>query len=209
LAFRTKENSFRKVQLVSLIDMIFILLVFFMVTVTVVRLTIKEQKLPVPTPISERGRAQIVIQLLNNGNFLWLDDHATAQISKVMDTIEKNYSYLSPSELNRKKTEEALSILLKKNIFRKDQMEGKLKHLLKIADSDPSSHYFVLLRSPDEIPYYEIINIMQKLNSAKYQNVLYGCVGGRLDDIKNSQNVKVVIEKDKNGRRRENLQIDC
>ena len=208
MAFRTQKDDFRKVQLVSLIDMIFILLVFFMVTVTVVRLTIKEQKLPVPTPVSERGRAQIVIQLLNNGEFLWLDDRATTLISKVMDTIEKRFSYLSPSELNQKKTKEALRILLKKNIFPGDQMEEKLNQLLKKANSDPSSNYFVLLRSPDEIPYYKIINIIQKFNSAKYQNILYGCVGGTLNDIKNSKNVKVVIERDRNGRRRENLQID-
>ena len=208
MAFRTQKSDFRKVQLVSLIDMIFILLVFFMVTVTVVRLTIKEQKLPVPTPISERGRAQIVIQLLDNGDFLWLDDRATALISKTISTVEKRFSYLSPSELNQKKTKEALRILLNNNIFHGNQMEKKLKLLLKKANSDPSSQYFVLLRSPDKIPYYKIINIIQKFNSARYQNILYGCVGGNLKDIKNSKSVRVVIERDKNGRRRENLQID-
>jgi len=188
--------------------MIFILLVFFMVTVTVVRLTVKEQKLPVPTPISERGRAQIVIQLLNNGDFLWIDDRATALISKVMDKIEKKFSYMSPAKLNQTKTKRALDVLLKKNIFPGNQMKAKLDQLLKKANSDPSSNYFVLLRSPDEIPYYKIIDIIQKFNSAKYQNILYGCVGGTLNDIKNSKNVRVVIERDRNGRRRENLQID-
>ncbi|GBD93595.1 biopolymer transport protein ExbD/TolR [bacterium BMS3Abin05] len=208
MAFRTVEDGHKKVQLISLIDMIFILLVFFMVTVTVVRLTIKEQKLPVPTPVSEPGRAQIVIQLLDNGNFLWIDDRATSLISKKMESVEKKFSYLSPSELNKKKTREALKVLINRNIYRGEQLDNQLSKLVKKSDSDPSSQYFVMLRSPDKIPYYKIIHIIQKLSDAKYQNILYGCVGGSIEDIKKSKNVKVIIERDKNGRRRENLQIN-
>ncbi len=208
MAIKFREEDRRKMELTSLIDMVFILLVFFLVTVTVVQLTVKEQKLPVPTPISEPGRAQILIQLLADGRFLWIDDQATSIVSRIMDQVEKTFGYLSPRELENKKTHQALRVLLNKNIFPGDLLESKLDRLISKANKTPSSQYFILLRVPDSVPYYHIIDIIQKLSRAKFHNISYGCVGGSIAQIRNSKNVKVVIEKDKHGRRRENLRID-
>ncbi len=208
MAIKKQQEERKKMELTSLIDMVFILLVFFLVTVTVVQLTVKEQKLPVPTPISEPGRAQILIQLLDDGRFLWIDEQATSVVSKIMNRIERNFSYLSPRELETKKTKTALNAILNRNIFPKDRLEKKLDQLIAKANKEPSSQYFILLRVPDSVPYYHIIDIIQKLSQARFHNISYGCIGGSIEQIRKSKNVKVVIERDKNGRRRENLRID-
>ena len=200
MAFKKKRRPKERVELVSLIDMVFILLVFFLVTSFVIRMPIQERSVSIPTPENKLGRAQIVIQYIDEERVFWLDEHAAS----IVEEVEENYGYLSPVRLRNR----ILSELISRNTFSVEQLEEKLKQLGVQATEDPFSRFFVLIRCPNEIPYFRIINVIAMLSDTPYRNIKYGCVGGTLSQIQQCQRITTVVEEDAGGRRRKNIRID-
>jgi len=200
MAFKSIRKKKEKIELVSLIDLLFILLVFFLVTSFVVRLPLQERNISIPTPENKPGRAQIVIQLIDNNFIFWIDEDASSKVKE----IENRMGYLSRETLNR----EIVKRLLKSYTISKNLFYLKLRNLVNRADRNPDHNYFVMIRCPDNLPYTDVIEIISRLTKSKYNNISYGCVNGSINDIKNCKSIKTVTENDSYGNRRNNIQID-
>jgi biopolymer transport protein ExbD len=192
---RIKDTGRRRLELIPLMDMVFILLIFFLVTMFVAGLARQEQKLDIPTPKNEPGRAQIMIQLLPGGDFVWVDEGAT----KIVEDVERDFGYMNPTALRERKVEE----VLRRSTHNRDDLDRKLEALVERANGDPNAQHFVLIRCPNEIPYYRVVDIIKVLSNGEYDNIKYGCVGGTIEQIRNCTQIQVVREKD-----RKNLWID-
>ncbi len=200
MAFKNKRIQKERVELVSLIDMIFILLVFFLVTNFVIRMPMKERSLSVPTPENTLGRAQIVLQFIDDQHVFWLDESS----ADIVDQVESTFGYLSAANLRQR----ILNELVKQNTFSINVVDEKLKALCERASENAYARYFVLIRCPNELPYYHVINVITQLSETPYRNVKYGCVGGTLEDIQNCQRITIIVEDDVQGHRRKNILID-
>lgn len=199
MAFRKLKRKEERIELVSLIDMIFILLVFFLVTSYVIKLPLQERSVYIPTPENVLGRAQIMIQIINDDRFFWLDETAANTVEK----IESDYGYFSEKKLQG----QVLSALMNKNVMNRSQMVEKIAQLKDRANTDPNVKYFVLIRCPNELPYSVILEVISELTDTHFRNIQYGCVAGSLGDIQNATQITTVYETDEQGGRRKNIRI--
>jgi len=200
VAFTKDEKLKERVELVSLIDMIFILLVFFLVTSFVIRLPMQEKGMYVPTPEYSLGRAQMIIQFIDENHIFWMDE----SVSNTVEEIEESFGYLSVESLRDK----ILKELIEKNTITNEQLNDKINQLLVLADQDMSLKFFVLIRCPNDIPYFRVIDIIAKLSNTNYRNIKYGCTGGDIKGIKECKRIYTVYENDEQGKRRKNIRID-
>lgn len=196
MAFKQYDTKKKRPQLIALIDMAFILLLFFLVSSLVAQLTKREQKLSLPTPENKSGRAQILIQLLDKNNFIYLDQ----DFSSTVHAIEINYEFL-PDRAQRNMMIDALM----QKTFSKVQLIEKLSEKMESARNNPEQRYFILIRCLEQIYYYHLIDIIKSISGLP--NVNYGCVGGSLEDFKKASSISTREEIDQNGIRRDNLVI--
>lgn len=176
MAFRKLTLTDRRPPLVSLIDLIFILLIFFIITSIMIRLTRGESKLYIPTPKNEPGEAQILIQIIDEKKYLWLDHTA-------IDTLYR-YSYLLKQPTNpRAKVE----LLAGKMTLDEEALFARLQQLKESLSSRLKKEYFVLIRCPEYLPYFHATRIIEKLVDNPY--IEFGCVSGTLEEIRSSKNL--------------------
>jgi biopolymer transport protein ExbD len=197
MAFKNKQRQKEKVELVSLIDMIFILLAFFLVTNFVIRVPQQERNLYIPTPDNTPGNAQIMIQFINEEEVFWIDSHA----SDVVESMERELGFL-PNEILM---DTILTALLDRNILTLSQLDEKIENLKSDANDDPELESFVLVRCPNNVPYFRVIDVIVKLSNTLFQNLKYGCVGGTVEEI---SKIRTVIRRDRNGSERKNIVIE-
>ena len=180
MAFKKKRRDNRKIQMVSLIDLIFILLLFFIITSVMIRLSKGESKLYIPTPKNEPGEAQILIQIIDQDTYLWLDHTA-------IDTLNRYRHLLGKAN----ETAPKIDLLVDKMTVSSDLLFSRLMNLRDSSRDLRNKEYFVLIRCPNELPYYLATNIIEKMIDNPYLE--YGCVAGSLSDIRSS---KKIIAKD-------------
>ncbi len=200
MPFSKEKKSKGKVELVSLIDMIFILLVFFLVTSFVIHMPLQERKLSIPTPENVMGRAQIVVQFIDEQAVLWLDPDS----APFVEQLENEYGYLGRNELNRT----ILNQLITRFTIQHRQLSRNIESLKARAMSNPTENHFVLIRCPDNLPYYRVVQTIAALADFEIGNISYGCVGGNLDQIRNCERIYTVSERDSRGRLQRNIRID-
>jgi biopolymer transport protein ExbD len=199
MAFKKLKRHKENVELVSLIDMIFILLVFFLVTSYVIRTSLEERSLYIPTPENTLGRTQILIQIIDGEKAFWLDETASAVVS----SIEEEFGYLSPEGLRTR----ILNTLAENNVYSFERLQQAMQGLKSRAQRDPAARFFVLIRCPDEVPYASVLHLITFLMDTPYRNIRYGCVAGRLNDILQCKKIYTVTE-DIGSRRLKNIRID-
>jgi len=170
MAFRRLSHANRKLQMVSLIDLIFILLIFFIITSILIKLVRGESQLFIPTPKNEPGEAQILIQILDKDNYLWIDHTA-------IDTLNF-YTYKFTGNISHAKK---ANILLEKMSFDSTGFYERIESLKKMSAAQPHKEFFVLIRCPEEMPYYYATNIIERLIDVP--NLEYGCLAGSIDDV--------------------------
>jgi len=171
MAFKKISHVNRKVQMVSLIDLIFILLIFFIITSIMIKLSKGEAKLYVPTPKNEPGEAQIFIQIIDEDKYLWIDH-------TVIDTLNA-YSYKMPDPVS---TQYKVNVLLEKMVVSETGLQQKIERLKRQLQRQPNEDYFILIRCPEDKPYYVATNIIEQLVDTP--QLEYGCVAGSVDDLK-------------------------
>ena len=176
MAFRKLTQNSRKIELVSLIDLIFILLIFFIITSIMIKLTKGESKLYIPTPVNEPGEAQILIQILDENNYMWMDYTA-------IDTLLKYSFQLPDPNDNRLKVD----LLVSKLTVARETLYEQIEKLKEDSNFIQNREYFVLIRSPDYLPYHHATGIIERLSDNP--NFEYGCVSGTIDEIRNSSNI--------------------
>ncbi|MBN2103100.1 biopolymer transporter ExbD [bacterium] len=174
-----KKKSFKRdaVELVSLIDMIFILLVFFLVTSFAIKMPLQERSLMVPTPENKPGRAQIFIQIVNENEVFWLDQSANRDVK----AWDQELFYLLGDQKNR----EIISRLVRRNTLSPGALQQKLSRFVSNAQLHRNRTYFTVVRCPDNMPYVIVMKILSSLSQA--DNIEYGCLGGTLQDLLKSK----------------------
>ena len=178
MAFRKLSQERRSVPLTSLIDLIFILLIFFIISSIMMKLTKGESKLYIPTPINEPGEAQVLIQILDQDNYLWLDHSA-------IDTLLFYRNQLP----NQKDSRGKVDLLLDKMTINSEMLYDRLANLAESSNFQRNREYFIMIRCPDHLPYYYATDIIERL--VDNPNFEYGCVAGSIEDIKASKNIVV------------------
>ncbi len=178
MAFRRLTHENRKLQMVSLIDLIFILLIFFIITSVMIKMSRGEAQLYIPTPKNEPGEAQVLIQILDEEEFLWVDHTA-------IDTLNL-YTYKRRTALN---IQGKVDLLLQKMTLDSAGLRARLDALMAESAADPNKDYFVLIRCPDRLPYYRATALIEEL--VDLPSFEYGCVAGTIEDIRNSRGIQV------------------
>lgn len=184
----------------SFIDMLFMILIFYLVTCYSATVAFTERKMYIPTPKNELGRAQIVLQCIDENNMFWLDETA----SGIVTEVENEMSYLSTENLNKAIFDE----LLKRNMLTWNAVNDRLNDIVRQADQNPQATYFALIRVPNAMPYFRVADIISTFSNAQFQNIKYGCIAGTLDQLKRCKEIKTVLVEDKQGNRKKNLRID-
>ena len=200
MAFKVRKKSKEQLELVSLIDMILILLVFFLVTSYVMQLKYQEEGIYVPTPENKPGRAQIVLQLMAGGNFFWLDEGATQEVRRLRAT----YGFLPEPDRSRS----VVSALADANVFGPERLEERLSRLKDRARNHPDATFFILIRCPNALPYARVMDVIASLTDAGLPNIKYGCVGGEMRDLRALRRIDLRSVRDGSGAIRENITID-
>jgi len=197
VAFKKLRGGKNKAQLISLMDMAFLLLLFFLVTTLVSQSTKSEQQLTIPTPENKQpGRAQIMIQLINQNSYLFVDQTT----NDVVQDVINQWGFLPHNLLMQRIAE----TLLAQCRYNDAQLQEKLSQLRSRANQHPEEEYFILIRCPDELPYYLVIDLIRAISGLP--NLNYGCVGGSIYQIQTAKEIALVVETVK-GARRENLVI--
>lgn len=178
MAFRKINHGNRKIQLVSLIDLIFILLIFFIMTSVLIKISKGEAKLYIPTPKNEPGEAQVLIQILDEDSYLWIDHTA-------IDTLYRYRSRLTDYDNVRAKVDLLLDKLLVDTVGLNERLEG----LESASSRRLNKEYFILIRCPDNLPFHYATEIVEKLvGNPTFE---YGCVSGTVADLRESQNFSI------------------
>ncbi|MBN2029351.1 biopolymer transporter ExbD [bacterium] len=200
MPFNQKKRPKEQVELISFFDIFFILFVFFLVTSFVVRMPLQERILYIPTPENTLGRAQIVVQFIDEANVFWLDE----EVSSLVTEIEENYGYLSDTRLRDRIFDE----LFNQNVLTLEELDKKLSELRLRANQNPDLEYFLLIRCPNEISYFRVLDVITAISETSFRNIKYGCVGGTFDEIRQCRRIYTVVEIDADGNRRKNIRID-
>jgi biopolymer transport protein ExbD len=196
LSFKRRITGHNDVQLVSFMDMIFNLLLFFLVASYIATNTKAEKRFVFPTPKNELGSAEVFIQWVDERTVFWIDQGSSAEVQRVLN----QYSYLTAEEQSRT----AIGILHDGSRLDSNGLLQRLQSLVLTADSNPGRKYFVLLRCPNHIPYAVVLDVVAKLTEARYNNVEYGTAGGTLEQLK----LNVMESPDGEGNVRKIIRID-
>ena len=196
MSFRRRIGGSKDAQLVSFMDMIFNLLLFFLVASYIATNTRVEKRFVFPTPKNELGTAEVFIQWIDEGTVFWIDQEASVDVQRILN----EYSYLAPGEQSRT----VIGVLQERSRLDTGRLLQRLQLLVRTADSNPGKKYFVLLRCPNQIPYSVVLDVVARLAEARYNNVEYGTVGGTLDQLQ----LGVLENTDGEGNLRKIIRID-
>jgi len=178
MAFKRSREADKGLQLVSLIDLIFILLIFFIITSVLIKLSLGESKLYIPTPKNEPGDAQILVQIISEDSLLWLDHTAIDTLNLYTYRLKRPV----PAEIKR-------NILLDKMIVDRKGLIDKIGALKELAGTEREKDYFVIIRCPDHFPYHYATSIVERLLDVP--NLEYGCVSGSIHDFNDKSGFKI------------------
>jgi biopolymer transport protein ExbD len=177
MAFKREKEAKQSIELLSLIDMIFILLVFFLVTTFAGMGPGDEQALMIPTPKNRPGHAQLFIQIKNSGEFFWLDDRAQEAVNQLMLQFS-----LYPANMKNRMVWEQLE---SRFTFQSVDFQRRLTDFVRSSKAKPNRDYYIIIRCPDDVPYSAVMRIISILSAA--ENIKYGCIGGEMSDIRNAR----------------------
>lgn len=200
MAFKKTIKNKQSVQLVSFMDMIFMLLIFYLVTGYNPKTSFQEKNLYIPTPKNELGRAQMVLQFVDSDRMFWLDESAADIVSDTEDSM----GFLPVSQLNQA----ILDKLLQQCLYSSDEFGNKLKEFVDRANQNSQASFFVMIRVPHSMPFYRVADVISTLSNTQFQNIKYGCIPGTLEQFKGCREIKTVLVEDRQGNRKKNLRID-
>ena len=196
MAFKRRIAGSKEAPLVSLMDMIFMLLLFFLVTSYIATNAKVEMRFVFPTPKYELGTAEVFIQWIDERSVFWIDQSESVEVQRILNET----SYMTPEEQSRT----AIENMQNRNRMDMAQLALKLRSLAQTADADPGKKYFVLLRCPNQIPYSQVLDAVARLSDTRYNNIEYGTSGGTLDQLQ----LGVVESTDAEGNLRKLIRID-
>lgn len=156
MSFKHDPLLREKYGLTPLIDMVFLLLIFFLVTSYVGTGVISEQTLLVPTPIQKEGVMNILIQLYKTKTGDLRAYYIDSSINEVYRRIDAGSDYRF-NFVTKDPTIKA------KRVFQVIEWDydlsiNALKKRLKELESSKTS-LFIGVRCPYDVPYFEAIEV--------------------------------------------------
>ncbi len=131
----------------------------------------------VPTPKNEPREAQLLIQIIDEGRYLWVDHTAI----DLLRQLEYNAG-------RKPDTRTKINFLVEEMTLDKAELFSRLEHLAS-RDRAHNKAYFVLIRCPDALPYHYATSVIEKLvGNPRFE---YGCVSGTLEEILASKNIRI------------------
>jgi len=179
LSFKKRFDINKNIELTSLIDMIFILFIFFLVSSYMIQTPSQERGLFIPAPKNEPGTAQILIQIVDSNTIFWFD--------------KSDYKYIRNNIISGLSTQDIMYRLFNRNSISIQGLDNEIDNLKSIVKQNPEEHYFILIRSPNNLACGTVMDIIAKI--AGHTNIEYGCVGGSVNEILNCKTIKINPEK--------------
>lgn len=198
---RTGER--RKVGLVGLIDLIFLLLIFFLLTTTT-SLGRQDQRITIPVPLNEQGQAQVLIQVVDNNRYVYLDerwfDSADSVLAKspafsnewyrmnpsdksplfkrLLTSIDRVAGY--PTQMNRAELDECMRARLG-SVVRENNEAIKSQSL----SGRKIRNLFLVVRCPPAFPYGSVIGILNAIKDIDGGSgwLQFGTAEGTINDL--------------------------
>jgi hypothetical protein len=160
MPFKHEEKGRAKYALTPLIDTVFLLLIFFLVTSYVGSGVITEQRLTVPTPLQREGEMNILIQLYET-------NRGELRAYYIDDSINGAYGVIYYGKDERFNSVTKNPGILTQRLFQVIEWDyersfASLKNQLeRLKDSRYS--LFIGIRCPFDVPYFKIIELTSTL----------------------------------------------
>lgn len=192
MALKKRIADRKTLQLISLFDVVFLLILFFLVTRVISVIGVDINEVAVRVPENEEGEAQICIQVTtprDNGNvgFYWIDSDS------VRTTIERTRRALGLTADDTTDRGTIRLALANLPLLDKSMIKEKISILKNRLLRNLRENYFVVIRCPGENSYSDLIEIIDALKgrgSANVPNLQYGCIEGSFDQILNAQRME-------------------
>lgn len=156
MAFNRVDETQKKPGLIPLVDVIFLLLIFFLVASFVRTGARKEQKLTIPTPVQKEGAMDILVQLFKT-------QHGELRAYFISSEINEVYRRIYQGLDERFPTITDDQIELTKNVFEVVRSDYNLstsrlkERLAKLKSS--KTPVFIGIRCPYDVPYFKVIEL--------------------------------------------------
>lgn len=168
----------KKISLTALIDMVLILVIFFLVVNVKKRIDLSERCLVVPAPTNQSGtNANILIQIVGRGRYLWFDSEPAF------------YDNLSRALKNAKAVadREIVPNFLKNQIKTFRQIHDKISEIPDVYGYSP---LFIVIRCPNSLPYGDVIRIIDAIADLN-PTPAFGCIGGKAASLYDYNNYTI------------------
>lgn len=156
MAFRSMEQPKRRISLMGLIDVIFLLLIFFLVT-SIVQPGMQEHEVRLPTPTNERGKANVLIQIVEPDQFVYLD---WVNMPELIPATYINQPALAGNTVCSKLKNDDSLLIGKTKLHA--AITAMFRRLLALEKADPRrmATCQILVRSPGDLPYSTTIELL-------------------------------------------------
>jgi biopolymer transport protein ExbD len=202
----SQKNRRKNSGLMSLIDVVFLLLIFFLVVSVFVNSEVKEYSVNVSTPINEEGMANILIQITDNGDYYFMDDDffldldnffaKTVHSKTFWNNRKSNYKterfqlFLNSACKKGVKTFEGYPIPDNLLPYTKSGIQSKIRVQIQLVRDDiekngSAESFKIMVRCPYRAKYGEALVIVEALNQPGVAKEFfqYGISGGALADF--------------------------
>jgi hypothetical protein len=158
----------RKLFLFPLMDMFFILLLFYLSVVVIGKEASDIQQSKYPTPLPDLGRTQVFIQMIDGQHFVWLDNTTIEQHRSIRRAVERNRGDLADL----------------------GSMMGRF--VASMAEC-PTTEVNVVVRCPDVVSFGDLLIFQQTLLESAASRlptgtaVLFAIAHGSVDDLLQAQ----------------------
>ena len=169
MAFHLTYKRKRSLELIALVDMVFVLLIFFILAFIVSKRSLQEKGFLIPVPKEEYGYAQALIQLIDGDRVYYLDELDMNSVAGYCN------DRLSAQEIKQR--------LMNTNVISYDRLIDKLERIRGQAVRNKDREYFIVIRSPGDLEYTYALEIMALISNYNLYNMRYGCVGGGLESL--------------------------
>ncbi len=194
MAFERRVEANRKLPLIPLFDMVFLLLLFFLVTQVMTAKTKNYQTVVMQTPENIEGEAQILLQVIDDNRYIWIDEHVWRNIVKQLKAKygaqldgAPNRTALYRTEINNIAPLDWDGLKTQINDFKQSAAASNNMR------NDELVNYYILVRCPDGFQYGKLLHIIKLMTQDEQGNPIYyidyGCVGGSWDDVTNATDI--------------------
>lgn len=203
MAFKRERIPLRgKILPVSLIDVVFLLLVFFLVTNLISQIGRTEQRFYVRTPENIPGVASICIQIIDESKYLWLDSEIGDEIHRRLKERYGAHLYKVSHKVMTDLIVEELKGLPRFNWeqlrWRAEEFKRSVERRNTRRPGVIEEHYF-LIRCPDDYPYHRLLDLLKMIKFDEQgrgiEYLSYGTTGGNIEDIFQTRQATFKLER--------------